>query len=85
MAAALCGDGRPDDVIDIVYTARPCGAGWVPMLIINGRERWNWTGNPWCAEDAMTLAQVEASEEADRYSGDWKISITRREPDAPRR
>ena len=77
MPAVDCGDGRSDDAIDITYTTRACGHGWIPMLIINGRERWSWTGKPWAQDDAIMMAKTEAEEEAARYSGDWKITVRR--------
>lgn len=65
-----------DDEIEIVAKVRAVKGGFVPMLVINGRESWNW--RPGGEEDrdvAAARARAEAREYADRYVGDWRIAV----------
>ena len=50
--------------------------GFLPMIVVNGREHWNWRGKGYDRDVAAALA--EAKEEAARYAGDWNIIIENR-------
>lgn len=69
-----------DDEIHIVYGAKPsvrCKGAWAEYVEVNGKG-----GHPaWqCRsyDEAVAVAEVLAREEADRYLGDWRITVERR-------
>jgi hypothetical protein len=72
-------EAQTDGVITIRYGTRRHGAGWLPAVVVNGRERIDW-GRGHDKATALSLAHAQAREEAARYVGDWDISVTMEEP-----
>ena len=73
----------PDDRIRIEYDAIPNGRGpgygWIPMVWKNGRmEGSTWYEKGTDRDSAVEAAQWMAEQEADRYCGDWDVTVERR-------
>ncbi|MBT8452970.1 MAG: hypothetical protein KJO40_13460 [Deltaproteobacteria bacterium] len=80
---------NPDEAdVDIEYGVVANGnkraGGWLPVIWKNGRQHGStWQGSGYDREDALTLAQEMAREEADRYIGDWNVTVGARETENP--
>lgn len=60
--------------------------GWVPMIWKNGVLMYpSWSSIGWDKDEAFAIAKRDVHEEADRYSGDWDISIKERRENPSRR
>lgn len=61
-----------------VPNSRP-NSGFVPMVWNNGRAQGSaWATHGLDKDEAAKHAEAMAEEEADRYSGDWTITIRAR-------
>ena len=73
--------GQPHRGIDpllIIATVRRLDDGWVPMLVVNGQESWNWRKHGYDRNVAAEMALAMADEEASRWVGDVDITIENR-------
>lgn len=68
-----------DDKIVIRYYAAPnenvARGGFMPLIEVNGRQRGDTYGRGYDREEAMVLAEARALQEAQHYTGDWRISV----------
>lgn len=63
--ARTCQDGKP--------------MGWLPQVWVNGRATLNEFAAYGCDADAARVhARHEATEERDRYVGDWELALVER-------
>lgn len=70
--------GRPHRGIHpdlIVVTVRRIENGWIPMLIVNGHEKWNWQRHGYDRDEAARLAMEMADEQLSRWAGDVDATI----------
>ena len=69
------GVGGADDEVRIEWGVMPHRGGWLPIYWVNGQPKGDTYGRPLDKGEALARAEAEAREHAERYSGDWTISI----------
>ena len=74
---------RPDGEVLIqhgaIANANQNRGGWMPQIWVNGRAHGDAFGRGYDRDSALQLAHEAALEEAQRYTGDWKIIIEPRD------
>jgi len=80
---ACCGLGGGAGRVTIEYAAVPnargADHGWLPLIWIDGRQSGHtYAAHGYDRDVAAQLALADAREEAARYSGDYRVTITER-------
>lgn len=75
-----------DAVVAIEYAAAPnghAGHGFLPLIWNNGRRIGStWASTGYDRDEALARAQEMAREEAERYIGDWTVTVGERKTEA---
>lgn len=59
----------------VVVNAR-AGQGFLPVIFADGQQYGHtYAVHGYDRETAMAMAKVDAQEEADRFTGDWRIAV----------
>lgn len=65
-----------DGVVVIQYGVIRADSGWLPLLILRGKERWQWRRHGYDRDLALAMALEDAQHEAARYAGDWDVRVS---------
>lgn len=64
-----------DKTVEILWGAEEAQGGWLPYYTRNGKRSGAGYSRPMDRDTARRAASAGASDEAERYRGDWTVTV----------